>query len=320
MSIYQKDLNSGQVKATLGSVSIVLRILVGGVGAAVTVTVVQLLVQLLHLPVPSTTLPVLSPDGAGVNILSGVLITAVLTPLARRLCYRAPMRILSLFVPYYIIESASNLIELYFFSGITASALFLDLAIDAVSVLVVVSLIAWLIPAADHHRIVPGAERSQRRPLVSWLWRVVLAGLLYVPIYIIFGALYSPIFLRFYNTSTNSLHLIIPPLGLWAALEAVRGLLYVAALLPVLAVMRSPRWLTALYLFVVIAAFNGWVPMLESASWPALLRFGHLLEISSDSLVHGLVIGLLLALPARTVKDRSTTGIEKPAVSHGTSG
>jgi len=151
-----------------------------------------------------------------------------------------------------------------------------------------------------------GSEVSayfKERARVSWLWRIAVASAAYLPIYIAFWALIGPFVAPYYLSSpwlsiTAGFTLLVP-------LELLRGLLYVFALLPILATMRGR--LSTLYFGVVSLLYvpGALVPlMIYPWTHPVLyLRFIlpseilpiHAVEILGKSAVHGAVITLLLA-------------------------
>ena len=81
-------------------------------------------------------------------------------------------------------------------------------------------------------------------------------------------------------------------------LEVFRGLLYVLVLFPLVAVLRGSRWSVAFWIVLTLAVLGSWQPMLQAGWWPLTVRLTHGLEITADSIVHGLIIVWLLRTPA----------------------
>jgi hypothetical protein len=280
---------------------IIARILIVGVSYEVILCLIWLVEQAWHATnITFSTAPApFMPRETAIHIASGALFALVLIPLARRVHRGWLVRILALVLPLYWIYTASNAIELFFFTNNHLSlAEYIGYYLTTLlATLVVTVLTAWFFPASMQSLDSSGA--GPHRSLLSWLWRIMLAGIIYVPTYLLFGALIYPVVQPYYNNPAYGLHLVTPPAGTWIALETVRGICYVLALLPILLVMRGPRWQTSLYLFAVIGMMNSWVPLLlaGAAIWPLTLRLGHTLEITGDALVQGFTIGLLCALP-----------------------
>ncbi|MEM2990624.1 MAG: hypothetical protein QXQ02_05510, partial [Halobacteria archaeon] len=94
----------------------------------------------------------------------------------------------------------------------------------------------------------------------EWVWRFALASVLFIPIYYFFGFLFSPITGPYYNNPELGLGLVIPSPEIVVPVELGRGLLYAATFVPLLTLVRLPRWRLALLLGVVLAIFGAVVP------------------------------------------------------------
>ena len=106
----------------------------------------------------------------------------------------------------------------------------------------------------------------------DWLWRFVLAALLYFPIYYFFGWVFSPITVPYYNRPELGLGLVIPSFEVWIPVEIGRGLIYALTMVPLLAVLRMPRWRLGLWMGLILAIVGAVVPQLINASWPLRAR------------------------------------------------
>jgi len=116
-----------------------------------------------------------------------------------------------------------------------------------------------------------------------------------VPVYLFFGGLIAPIVTPYYLEMDMGLR--VPGFEVMLPLEVFRGLLYVLTLFPLVAVLRGSRWSLAFWIVLTLCVLGSWQPMLSVAWWPVILRVTHGLEITGDSVVHGLVIALLLWTP-----------------------
>lgn len=81
-------------------------------------------------------------------------------------------------------------------------------------------------------------------------------------------------------------------------LAVFRGLVYVLTLFALIAVLRGSRRSVAFPVIVALAVLASWAPMLLVAWWRVTLRLAHGLDITADSIVHGLIIVWLLWTPA----------------------
>jgi hypothetical protein len=288
---------------------------------AIGFTIVSLLISLL-----TGSKPTLSPtylQKVLYYLVTGAVYAPVLLPLARRLPYRQRVRILALFIPLFWTATMADIAEAYFFTTFSPIALTIGAIILGLTQLVTCGLISWLFPAYEQEQAVPGIWQILRqRPLLSWIWRMIIVGLAYPVFYLyVFGALITPFVAKYYHDPTYMAqsHTISQPDYIVWPLETMRGMLFALSLLPVLAVMRGRHWpkilYTALYLSLIGAAFESWLPMLGQASWPLALRIAHGLELTGDALSRGIFIALFLVLPIMINKPGS---VNEPRTETGT--
>jgi hypothetical protein len=77
-------------------------------------------------------------------------------------------------------------------------------------------------------------------------------------------------------------------------LEAGRGVLFVLAALPVIALFRRRRWIAVLQVAAIGAVVEAYVPLLGRTSWPAGMRLGNVLELSCDAAVRAVLMVFVL--------------------------
>ena len=276
--------------------SLIARVIGGGILAALVLTAFSFLLS--------------SSGGAAISlvqrlivqVVSGILYVAVMALLARRVGYPTLPRFLAIFVPLYITGTLADLVEASFYSTLlTPGKLLAALIIEAMPILLITGIIVWMIPASPEARLAPRFGQVMReRSWLSWLWRIVLAGAPYVLIYLFFAFLVTPIEHVYYADPDfiASLHTRIPSTAVTVLLEAGRGILFVLAQLPVIAVMRRSCWSTGAYIAVIGIVLEAWIPLLGQASWPVLMRVGNVLELTGDACGRALLMALLVALPA----------------------
>jgi hypothetical protein len=291
----QTQSSSGERRRDLTTASLLLRVILGGVLSAVVLTAFALL---LSSSKPSVTLSV---PNLLIKVVSGILYVAVMAPLARQVFYRRFPRFLAIFVPLYITGVLTDLVEAYFYTTLlTSFSLIAALIIEGLPLLLIAGIIAWLIPATEDARNEPRFSQVMReRSFFSWAWRIVVAGVPYTAIYLFFGVLVTPIEHAFYYDPAfiASLHTVVPSTATTLILEAVRGILFVLAMVPVMAVMRKSRWSTGLYIVLIGAVLEAWIPLLGQVSWPVMMRVGNVLELTGDACGRALLMALLVALP-----------------------
>lgn len=310
----QSQSNVAARRQEITTASLVLRVIIGGLLSAVALTAFAFLSS------SGKSSQVLSVPNLGIRIVSGLLYVAVMAPLARRVFYRRFPRFLAIFVPLYITGTLTDLIEAYFYTSLlTPFSLVAALIIEGLPLLLITGIIAWLIPAAEDARDEPRFGQVMReRGFFSWVWRIVVAGVPYPAIYLFFAMLVTPIEHAYYNDQAfvASLHTVVPSTATTLILEAVRGILFVLAMLPVIAAIRRSRWLTGLYIALIGAVLEAWIPLLGQTSWPAMMRVGNLLELTADACARALLMALLVVLPAlqaRRLERKAPVAEEGPA-------
>lgn len=291
----QTQSSSSKRGSDITRASLLLRIILGGLLSAVVLLAFALLLS------SSTSPETLSASHLLIRAVSGILYVAVMAPLARLAAYRRFPRLLAIFVPLYITGTLTDLIEAYFYTTLlTPFSLVAALIIEGLPLLLIAGIIAWLIPVAENARSTPRFGQAMReRSFFAWVWRIVVAGVPYAGIYLFFAMLVTPIEHAFYYDPSfiASLHTVVPSTTTTLILEASRGILFVLAMLPVMAVMRASRWSTALYIALIGATLEAWIPLLGQTSWPVMMRVGNVLELTGDASGRALLMVLLVALP-----------------------
>ena len=245
---------------------------------------------------------------------SGLLYAVALVPPALRAGGRRRERFLLVFVPLYLTGAAADLVEGYFYSTelsgpLLAAALLVEVVPTALAALAIVLAVPGPATAPGPVAVLRGwlRERSAR----SWCWRILAAGVPYAAVYELFAFLVTPIEHRYYydRAFIASLHTRVPPEWVTLVLEAGRGVLFVLAAMPVLALARSSRRAAFWQVMLLGAVLEAYVPLLGRTSWPVGMRLGNVLELTGDAAGRAaLMVLFLLAVPAArpgTVPERA---------------
>lgn len=256
-------------------------------------------------------------QGVVIDLATGAIYALVLLPLARRLPFRRLVRVALLFVPLYWIAYLSNLVEAWFDTTLPRGELIGGAIFLAIPVLATCWLISWLFPAAPQDPPVLAIRESlARRSLPSWVWRVALTALLYAVLLQVFGSLYGPLIAKYYHDPAfmAQAHTVPAPSYIAWPEEFARGVAFVLSLLPVLAVVRGREWPTIAYAAVYVAligvGLEAW-QVVANASYPLGFRFGEFLDLTTDALARGLIVAVLLVLPA-SESERSGAAVALP--------
>ncbi|GHO97894.1 hypothetical protein KSF_079420 [Reticulibacter mediterranei] len=283
-------------KRNISAISIIIRVIGGGLLSAAILTALALLLSTNH------SSNALSVQNIAIRVISGIFYVAVMTPLARRTAYRRFPRFLAIFVPLYITGTLTDLIEAYFYTTLlTPFSLAAALIIEGIPLLLIAGIITWLIPADESVQGGQSFGQTMReRSLLSWCWRIVVAGAPYPAIYLFFVMLVTPLEHAFYYDPAfiASLHTVVPSTMTTIILEVVRGVLFVLAMMPVIAAVRGSRWSTGVYIALIGAMLEAWIPLLGQTSWPVMMRVGNILELTGDACARAVLMALFVALPS----------------------
>ena len=139
-----------------------------------------------------------------------------------------------------------------------------------------------------------------RLNFVSLVWRVVVCGLVYLVLFFVFGAIvYFLVTKPYYQEHAllRTAEEAVLSLGLWWPLiQVARGILMVAASVPLIFFLRTSRRNAAIIVGIILWTVGGLSPLLiPSQHVPALLmRFSHTIEILCQNGGLGIVAVWLL--------------------------
>lgn len=291
----ERSSDQSAVRSALG---LLWRSLVVALGYTVAVIIGGILTQILGLPIPSVAAGLDQTQMLVATFLAGLLVGLTLGPLSRRLTLPTAQRAVLLFMLLLMLSSVINFIETLFFTTTPVAEQVTGVVTSGVGYIGLALLLALLFrPEAVERGLLTALRESLgQRGWTSWTWRFLLAGFLYMPTYLLFGFVVSPIVVPYYEGL--GLDLVIPGFGVMLPLAVFRGLLYVLTLFPLVAVLRGSRRSVAFWVILTLTVLVAGLPLLSVVWWPVTLRLAHGLEITADSIVHGLIIVWLLWRPA----------------------
>jgi hypothetical protein len=132
------------------------------------------------------------------------------------------------------------------------------------------------------------------RPARQWGWRLPLAAVAFVPIYLFFGRLVVPFTYEYYRQELAGL--TAPGWGQILPVLFVRSVLFLMACLPVLITWGKSRRSLVPALGFALFVLVGGMGLVGGYWLPASVRLFHGLEILADSLVHSWVLVFLLVV------------------------
>jgi hypothetical protein len=227
---------------------------------------------------------------------AGLVAALVIGPLASRLPVAARSRFGVLFLAAWVFLAASNTVEaaLYLRSVLAAAVPVLG-AVGAAGLALGLT-VGYPPPAVTTTvRGAVGDLLATRDPW-SWAWRAILLAAAWVPIYLLFAYLDGALYLSAHLAEAGSTPFTSPSDGVIAAAQLVRGALHVLVLFPIAALLGGRRPALALWLPLVVAVFNAWVPLLQPVpGFDGPTRIANLVEITADAAVFGVLAAVLLA-------------------------
>ena len=242
--------------------------------------------------------------------LSGILIGVIFGPLSLKLTLSQGWRTAILFIILYGINSVLIIVESLFFTTTPLQGHLYNLVSSAISWAGMSVLLTILFRPSEIELTFSTIliEALAQRSWISNLWRFVLAGFLYLPIFMIFGILIQPFVSTYYEDPSYGINQLfsIPAAEIIFPLELVRGYLFVIFVYPLIAILGSEmsRWRQMVWIALVLASLSGWLPMLVAVFLPLPFRLAHGLELTLDAIVHSIVMVWLLGFDIAKDKQR----------------
>jgi hypothetical protein len=205
--------------------------------------------------------------------------------------YLARWLILSLFA--WVTYSVNTLLEAAIFTTFGAASPFTAL-IQLVGSVTCGAAVAVLFSPEHRGRSFATSMRQffARRSATEWGWRIPLAALAFMPIYLFFGRLVVPFTYEYYLQELVGLS--APGWGQILPVLFMRSVLFLAASLPVLLTWGKSRRGLVLSLGFALFVLVGAVGLIGGYWMPVSMRLFHGFEILADSLVYSWVIVILL--------------------------
>jgi len=132
------------------------------------------------------------------------------------------------------------------------------------------------------------------KSLHSWAPRYLALFVLFIVVYLFFGAIFSPYILPYYDNPNFGLQLTVPEPNVIFSLKFFRALAYLAAFTPLIASLHGDRFKTYATLMSLLYVAGGLASLLEAPSWPLGLRLAHGAELLFNSAVWSLAITFTL--------------------------
>ncbi len=136
------------------------------------------------------------------------------------------------------------------------------------------------------------------RKVGTWIWRLILAGLSFAPIYFIFGLLVQPLIIEYYQQNVGGLQQ--PDVGKLFIVLFTRSFLFCTACLPAMVLWKKSNRSLFFSLGLALSLWVGLIYLLTAYWLPVNLRLFHAIEILADEFLYAAVLLWLLRSSVRS--------------------
>jgi len=235
-----------------------------------------------------------SNEYVGLSIVGGVLAALLLSILFRALQLEPVKGLVAVWFSLFVIQMFADLIEGAFFTTkVSTITSFLGGTLAALVTTFLESLTGLLLfPSVSSplslSRLLSAYFRARPGQL-----RLLAGSVSYFPVYFFFGALVSPFVIPYYTDQSLGLGLTIPSFYILVPIELLRGLLFVLALVPIIAAVKFSTKSTFIFLALFLYVIGAFVPFVAGTTLPWILKLYHSLEILADSIVYAAILAFL---------------------------
>ncbi len=227
------------------------------------------------------------------QLLTSPLLALALAFLSRRLQGRFVVRWLILSLLTWLAYSVNTLLEAAIFTALAAASPY-TAVIQFVGSFACGAAVAALFRPKEGAQPFTGGVRAffSPRPWSQWVWRLALAAVVFMPIYLFFGRLVVSFTYEYYREGLVGL--TAPGWDRILPVLFVRSVLFLVASLPVLVAWRGSRRSLILALGIALFVLVGALGLLGGYWLPVSVRLFHSLEILADSMVYAWALVMLL--------------------------
>jgi hypothetical protein len=228
-------------------------------------------------------------------LLESPVMALALALIARGLDGGLLPRALTLSFFTWVAYTLNTVIESLAFTTTTvAGALFTTVAFLVPSIFCGTA-VALLFPSGEKGKSLAAIAKEffGRRTFGAWVWRIAVAAVAFVPIYLFFGSLVAPITAEYYQQGMYGLRQ--PGWDEILAVLFVRSVLFLLACLPIVVMWQRSKRSLFLSLGFALFVLVGFLYMLGAYYMPLNIRIPHTLEILADSFTYAGVLVVLLA-------------------------
>ncbi len=232
----------------------------------------------------------------GISLLSGILISATLAPVATRMQI-SRFRQCVVWSSVLFLNALSLGVEGAFFAPTRSPMISMPVTWTTYLLfqsLGTAGLIAWLF---GQNAGWTAPNRPHVRAWYSWAWRFVVSSFSYLAFYFIFGgANYALVTKPYYAAHVSGL--LVPPPQTVLMAEMMRAPLIVLSIVPLILLWKGKKAMLAVLCGIILFVIGGVVPLLLNTALPDPLRIASAIEIFFQNFLAGVVTGTLLGFTA----------------------
>jgi hypothetical protein len=205
--------------------------------------------------------------------------------------------IMSVFLIYFVIGYFNHLIEALIFNVTEADETIREIVAGLLYAAVFSPILVYLFGKWDAS---PFALSFKKRSIGSWIWRVLVADVLYVIIYLAAGMILQAVYpqmLSFYEGK-------LPPAELMIGTQFIRAAIFISLALLILRTTNLPKAKRAVLVGLFFSILAGIAPLMTPNPYmPEYVRIGHIVEVGVSNFIYGLLLGLLLGQKILVVQE-----------------
>jgi hypothetical protein len=195
---------------------------------------------------------------------------------------------ISVFLIYFLIGHFNILIEAYIFNVSSRQETALEIIRGCLISLTFAPLYVYIFRT----KIVQEAVIFSKRSFIGWFWRILVADILYLLLYIIAGLVLTivyPQLLQFYEGK-------IPPFDVLINTQLfIRGFIFIGIALLMLQTLNISVVKKAILIGLTFAILGGIAPLIPpNELMPAYVRLGHGFEVGISNFIYGILLAILL--------------------------
>jgi len=210
--------------------------------------------------------------------------------------------VLAMFLVIYAVQTLMVSLEAYYMSDVLSTETALKLLVNgAVQAAIFAPLGVAINGRLRGDDFQESTEILRARSLWNWVWRIPLTGVAYVAIFILAGiVIFRPLAFSLDPVAAGdylSSFAVENPNAI-LGFQFLRGALWALLTLPVIALMRRPRWTIGLTIALIYGVVMGLPNLVPNDVLTPGLQIAHTVEVFSGNFLFGWAVVGLLARPA----------------------